>query len=204
MSKNVWNYMLPLVGVLSLTSLADLGQAQTPQQGSIWFQFADPKANEVATRAVNELSDGIVQLILALNGGRRTGVAVDLENSKRALASFSQAVEDFGKVSDYVGSRKIDIGAIEKNGSLPIYYDLVETLKYAGYSPPTNGKELLQLLENICDKTKKDLLLLMKYSDNKKSAPFKDAEQAAFDLILQKILLEKLGAAMNILTIAMQ
>jgi hypothetical protein len=82
--------------------------------------------------------------------------------------------------------------------------DLVEALKHAGYSQPTNGKELVLLLQNICRQESKDLELLMKYSGNPKSMPFKDAKQAAFDLILQKILLEKLGAAMNILTIEMQ
>lgn len=194
----------PLVSALFLTLSIQFSLAQSPEQGPFWFKFSDSKTNEVATQAVDEVSQGIVYLISALNGGRKNGTAVDVDNCKQAIASFGQAVADFEKLSVYIGDRKIDTGTIKQNNDLPVYIDLLESIKQAWYSPPSDGRDLTNLLEDICRKSSSDLHVLTQYSVNKKAVSFKDAERAAFDLILQKILLEKLGATMNILTVAMQ
>ena len=87
----------------------------------------------------------------------------------------------------YIGEKKIDLNTIQKSGSSAIYYDLVDSLKRAGYPNPVDGKSLISLIQTIINNMIKDLEVLRNYSPNQKSITFSDAQRAFFDVILQKI-----------------
>jgi len=178
-------------------------RAQPKEQGSFWFQFSDPKANEAANSAVGDLTKGLSDLLSALNSGRKANRAIDVEIANQAIGDFDRAEESFKKLPDYIGSKKIDIGTIEKNGSIEIYRDLIDTLKRNGYDAPIDGKTFVLLLVNVTDNMIKALQVLRDYS-LRKSGTYKDAEQAFYVIISQKILLEKFGATTSIISIATQ
>ena len=179
-------------------------EAQTAEQGSyFWFKFSDPKANEAANAAVGNLSKALADLITGLSAGRGKG-AIYVDSANAAVSELKEANGGFEKVLPYIGEKKIDLNTIQKSGSSAIYYDLVDSLKRAGYPNPVDGKSLISLIQTIINNMIKDLEVLHNYSPNQKSITFSDAQRAFFDVILQKILLEKLGATTGIITTAMQ
>lgn len=197
-----FDWIALLLGLFVLSS--PYAQAQTVEQGSFfWFNFSDSKANEAANAAVGNLSKGLADLITGLSAGRGKG-PIHVEFASDAVTELKKANGGFERLMPHIAEKKIDIGTIEKSGSSAIYYDLSDSLRRAGYPNPTDGKSLISVIETIINKMINDLELLSRYSPSQRAITFADAQRAFFDIILQKILLEKLGATTGIITTAMQ
>jgi hypothetical protein len=182
---------------------ANRAPAQPADQGLFWFKFPDPKANEAANKAVGDLSTGLADLITSFNGGRKTGSPVDSETANTAIGELKRANDGFYQLTYYIGGRKIDRGTIDKSGNSAAYYDLVNSLRRAGYQEPVDGKTYVAVIQGIINHLISDVEKLRDYSV-KRSIPFKEAQQLFFDAITQKVLLEKLGVTSGIISIAMQ
>jgi hypothetical protein len=173
------------------------GHAQSARF-AIWFSMGSPETDDVANETVHVLSSGMSDIILALDGGRKRGLPVDPEKAQTAKTEMQAASKGFLSLSDRLAGHPIDLQTIKNLKMEYQYYELINLIKQNGYKQPTDWKSYLMLLSSIADKVVTDLDAMIKPKD------LPGLQNAFFDLISQKVLLEKIGASSGFITISMQ
>jgi hypothetical protein len=193
--RNTLGLVVMLAGVLLLKP-GDV-HAQTVDV-TRWFQMGNSEIDERANGAVDHLSLGMSDIILALNGGRKRNIPVDADIADRAISEIEAAGKEFQALGSRLKGHSIDLATIRNYGAERQYYDLMVMLDQNGYREPNDWGSYTTLLMAITDRVVADLRILR---DNPKNMPI--LQRAFFDLISQKILLEKIGTMSGVITISM-
>jgi|HubBroStandDraft_6_1064221.scaffolds.fasta_scaffold642456_2 hypothetical protein len=164
-----------------------------------WFQIGIPEVDQSASQAIDRLSSGMSQIILALNDGRKSKTPVDKKMAGEALENLASARKELEGISGKIGGRKINVDIIRAAGYGKAFDALVSNLKQLGYSEPVDGKSFVLLITSVIDRSIKDLQVLI---DNKGGSAL--VQEAFLDLVAQKMLLEQLGSTAGIITTSMQ
>ena len=164
-----------------------------------WFQIGIPEVDQSASEAIDRLSSGMGQVILALNDGRKSKTPVDRQMAGRALENLASARKGLEEISSKIGGRKINVEIIRAAGYGKAFDALVNNLKQLGYSDPVDGKSFVLLITSVIDRSMRDLQILI---DNKAGPAA--VQEAFLDLVAQKVLLEQLGSTSGIITTSMQ
>lgn len=189
--------VLLLAGGLFLLTPAARGQTKAPP---VWFQMGNDEINGQANRAVDRISAGISDIILALNEGRKRNRPVDPDLAGRAMEEMSDAGRQFSMLGDKFKGHEIDSSTIKRYGAENQYDNLMTLIQEDGYKQPVNWKSYMMLLHSITDRVVGDLRIL----DARQPNLGPQLTRAFLDLIAQKILLERIGAMSGIITVAMQ
>ena len=184
------------VGVFLLFAAAASSQERVAPR---WFQIGIPEVDQSASEAIDRLSSGMSQVILALNDGRKSKAPVDRQMAGRALENLASARKGLEEISSKIGGRKINVEIIRAAGYGKAFDALVNNLKQLGYSEPVDGKSFVLLITSVIDRSMKDLQILI---DNKAGPAA--VQEAFLDLVAQKVLLEQLGSTSGIITTSMQ
>jgi hypothetical protein len=167
----------------------------------LFCQINIPEVDEPANAAMDHLTTGISDVILALNRGRNQRVPIDKELGDHAMGEFKTASSNLDTVLDRIRERKINVEIIRKSPYARAYETFVVSLRQAGYQEPTTGKEFFALIKDINNHCITDIVVLM--SNPRGPGDQQKVVQAFLDLIARKALLEHLGSTSGIITIAM-
>jgi hypothetical protein len=199
----------PVGFILTIIFLFFVNRAQAQEDKGTWiwfdFKFSDAEANKLGDDAVDHLSKGLALIIVSFANGHKNKDQFDLDQIKVVQGELSQSINDFNGLTKYISQNKIDANLIvkmdreNKTNYYSSFSNLIEDIKKNHYNEPVDGEILIVLLVNIIRQTSTDVNTL-----TSKSTKPADVEIAAIDLIRQKILLEKLGGMMGIITTAMQ
>jgi hypothetical protein len=184
---------------MSVCLLFAAGASSQERLAPRWFQIGIPEIDQSASEAVDRLSSGMSQIILALNDGRKSKTPVDRKMAGQAMENLSSARKELEGISGRIGARKINVDIIRAAGYGKAFDALVNNLKQLGYSEPVDGKSFVLLITSVIDRSMKDLQVLI---DNRAGPAA--VQEAFLDLVAQKMLLEQLGSTSGIITTSMQ